>query len=114
MELDFVDLPHYIKIKLLIGDCGFNINEIEGMYLDVIGRNLLKKLYHERNIILAQSNDLLLNSLFLFSIFLYRYHLFYSSCMFVISHYKHSIIHTLLYYVSFVSITIIPDVVAPL
>jgi hypothetical protein len=32
--------------------------EIEGMYLDVIGRNLLKKLYYERNIILAQSNDL--------------------------------------------------------
>jgi hypothetical protein len=28
----------------LIGDCGFYINEIEGMYLDVIGRNLLKKL----------------------------------------------------------------------
>jgi hypothetical protein len=48
----------YIKIKLLIGDCGFYINEIEGMYLDVIGRNLLKKLYHERNIILAQSNVL--------------------------------------------------------
>jgi hypothetical protein len=38
-----VDLPNYIKIKLLIGDCGFYINEIEGMYLDVIGRNLLKK-----------------------------------------------------------------------
>jgi hypothetical protein len=35
-----VDLPNYIKIKLLIGDCGFYINEIEGMYLDVIGRNL--------------------------------------------------------------------------
>jgi hypothetical protein len=34
----------------LIGDCGFYINEIEGMYLDVIGRNLLKKLYHERKI----------------------------------------------------------------
>ena len=50
-----MDLPNYIKIKLLIGDCGFYINEIEGMYLDVIGRNLLKKLYHERNIILAQS-----------------------------------------------------------
>jgi hypothetical protein len=31
------------------------------MYLDVIGRNLLKKLYHERNIILAQSNVLWLN-----------------------------------------------------
>ena len=45
MELDFVDLPNYIKIKLLIGDCGFYINEIEGMYLDVIGRNILKKLY---------------------------------------------------------------------
>jgi hypothetical protein len=28
------------------------------MYLDVIGRNLLKKLYHERNTILAQSNVL--------------------------------------------------------
>jgi hypothetical protein len=55
VELDFVDLPNYIKIKLLIC-CGFYINEIEGMYLDVIGRNLLKKLYHERNIILAQSN----------------------------------------------------------
>jgi hypothetical protein len=39
------------------GDCDFYINEIEGMYL-VIGRNLLKKLYHERNIILAQSNVL--------------------------------------------------------
>jgi hypothetical protein len=36
VELDFVDLPNYIKIKLLIGDCGFYINEIEGMYLDVI------------------------------------------------------------------------------
>ena len=47
-----------MKIKLLIGDCGFYINEIEGMYLDVIGRNLLKKLYHERNTILAQSNVL--------------------------------------------------------
>ena len=58
VELDFVDLPNYIKIKLLIGDCGFYINEIEGMYLDGIGRNLLKKLYHERNIILAQSNVL--------------------------------------------------------
>jgi hypothetical protein len=58
VELDFVDLPNYIKNKLLIGDCGFYINEIEGMYLDVIGRNLLKKLYHERNIILAQSNVL--------------------------------------------------------
>jgi hypothetical protein len=55
VELDFVDLPNYIKIKLLIGDCGFYINEIEGMYLDVIGRNLLKKLYHERNIILAHT-----------------------------------------------------------
>ena len=54
MELDFVDLPNYIKIKLLIGHCGFYINEIE----DVIGRNLLKKLYHERNIILEQSNHL--------------------------------------------------------
>jgi hypothetical protein len=32
VELDFVDLPNYIKIKLLIGDCGFYINEIEGMY----------------------------------------------------------------------------------
>jgi len=32
----------------------FYINEIESMYLDVIGRNLLKKLYHEQNIILAQ------------------------------------------------------------
>jgi predicted house-cleaning NTP pyrophosphatase (Maf/HAM1 superfamily) len=41
----------------LSGDCGFYINEIEGMYLNVIGRNLLK-LYHERNIILAQSNVL--------------------------------------------------------
>jgi hypothetical protein len=51
-------LPNYIKIKLLIGDCGFYINEIEGMYLDVMGRNLLKKSYHERNIILAQSNVL--------------------------------------------------------
>ena len=40
VELDFVDLPNYIKIKLLIGDCGFYVNEIEGMYLDVIGRNL--------------------------------------------------------------------------
>ena len=49
---------NYIKIKLLIGDCGFYIIEIEGMYFDVIGRNLLKKLYHERNIILAQSNVL--------------------------------------------------------
>jgi hypothetical protein len=60
LEFDFVDLPNYIKIKLLIGDCGFYVNEIEGMYLDVIGRNLLKKLYHdhERNIILAQSNVL--------------------------------------------------------
>jgi hypothetical protein len=60
VELDFVDLPNYmyITIKLLIGDCGFYINEIEGMYLDVIERNLLKKLYHERNIILAQSNVL--------------------------------------------------------
>ena len=58
VELDFVDLPNYIKIKLLIGDCGFYINEIEGLYLDVIGRNLLKKLYHERNVILAQSNVL--------------------------------------------------------
>jgi hypothetical protein len=57
VELDFVDLSNYIKIKLLIC-CGFYINEIEGMYLDVIGRNLLKKLYHERNIILAQSNVL--------------------------------------------------------
>jgi hypothetical protein len=45
-----------MKIKLLIGDCGFYINEIEG--IDVIGRNLLKKLYHERNIILAQSDVL--------------------------------------------------------
>jgi hypothetical protein len=26
VELDFVDLPNYIKIKLLIGDCGFYIN----------------------------------------------------------------------------------------
>jgi hypothetical protein len=43
VELDFVDLLNYMKIKLLTGDCGFNINEIEGMYLDVIGRNLLKK-----------------------------------------------------------------------
>jgi hypothetical protein len=48
----------YIKIKLLIGDCGFYIIEIEGMYFDVIRRNLLKKLYYERNIILAQSNVL--------------------------------------------------------
>ena len=55
VEPDFVDLPHYIKIKLLIGDCGCYINEIEGMHLDVTGRNLLKKIYHERNIILAQS-----------------------------------------------------------
>jgi hypothetical protein len=47
VELDFVDLPNYIKIKLFIGDCGFYINEIEGMYLDVIGRNLLKKLYNK-------------------------------------------------------------------
>jgi hypothetical protein len=39
----------YITIKLLIGDCGFYINEIEGMYLDVIERNLLKKLYHEKS-----------------------------------------------------------------
>ena len=45
------------KIELLSGDCGFYINEIEGMYLDVIGRNLLK-LYHERDIILAQSTVL--------------------------------------------------------
>jgi hypothetical protein len=58
VEFDFVDLPNYIKVKLLIGDCGFYINEIEGMHLDVIGRNLLKKLYHGRNIILAQSNVL--------------------------------------------------------
>ena len=58
VEFYFVELPNYIKIKLLIGDCGFYINEIEGMCLDVIGRNLLKKLYHERNIILAQSNVL--------------------------------------------------------
>ena len=43
-----MDLPNYTKIKLLIGDCGFYINEIEGMYLNVIGRNL----------ILAQSNVL--------------------------------------------------------
>jgi hypothetical protein len=55
VKLDFVDLPNYIKAKLLIG---FYINEIEGLYLDVIGRNLLKKLYHERNIILALSNVL--------------------------------------------------------
>jgi hypothetical protein len=48
VELDFVDLPNYTKIKWLIGDCGFYINEIEGMYLNVIGRNL----------ILAQSNVL--------------------------------------------------------
>jgi hypothetical protein len=27
VELDFVDLPNYIKIKLLIEDCGFYINE---------------------------------------------------------------------------------------
>ena len=58
VELDFVDLPNYIKIKFLIGDCGFYIIEIEGMYFDVIRRNLLKKLYYERNIILAQSNVL--------------------------------------------------------
>jgi hypothetical protein len=61
VELDFVDLPNYIKIKLLIGDCGFYINEIKGMYLDVIGRNLLKKLYHERNIIMqdkTRGNDI--------------------------------------------------------
>jgi hypothetical protein len=37
-----------IQLKWLIGDCGFYINEIEGMYLNVIGRNL----------ILAQSNVL--------------------------------------------------------
>ena len=53
-----MDLRNLKKIKLLIGDCGFYIYEIEGMYLDVIGRHLLKKLYHERNIILAQSNVL--------------------------------------------------------
>ena len=41
VELDFVDLPNYTKIKWLIGDCGFYINEIEGMYLNVIGRNLV-------------------------------------------------------------------------
>ena len=58
MELDFLDLPNFIKIKLLIGDCGFYINRIEGMYLDVIGRNLLNKLYHEINIISAQSDFL--------------------------------------------------------
>ena len=58
MEFGFVSLPNYIKVKLLSGDCGFYIDEIEGMYLDVIGKNLLKKLYHERNIILEQSNDL--------------------------------------------------------
>ena len=29
VEFNFVDLPNYIKIKLLIGDCGFYINEIE-------------------------------------------------------------------------------------
>jgi hypothetical protein len=43
VELDCVDLPNYKQIKLLIGDCGFYVNEIEDMYLDVIGRNLLKK-----------------------------------------------------------------------
>ena len=43
VELDLVDLPNYIKNKLLIGDSGFYINEIESMYLDVIGRNPLKK-----------------------------------------------------------------------
>ena len=37
VELDFVDLPNFIKIKLLTGDCGFYINEMEGMYSDVIG-----------------------------------------------------------------------------
>jgi hypothetical protein len=47
VELDFMDLPYYIKIKLLIGDCGFYINEIEGMYLDVIGRNLLDTMLHK-------------------------------------------------------------------
>jgi hypothetical protein len=40
------------------------------MYLDVIGRNILKKLYHERNIILVQSNVLWLNSCFFFLLFL--------------------------------------------
>lgn len=56
MDLDFLDLPNFIKIKLLIGDCGFYINRIEGMYLDVIGINLLKKLYNEINIISSQSD----------------------------------------------------------
>ena len=58
VELDFVDLHIYIKIKLLIGDCDFSMNEIEGMYLDVTLRNLLKKSYYERSITLAQSNVL--------------------------------------------------------
>jgi hypothetical protein len=43
---------------MLIGDCSFYLNEIEGMYLDVIKRNLLKKFYQQRTIILAQSNVL--------------------------------------------------------
>jgi hypothetical protein len=52
------DITRGNDINLLLHYSGFYINEIDGMYLDVIGRNLLKKLYHERNIILAQSNVL--------------------------------------------------------
>jgi hypothetical protein len=44
-----VGLPNYIKVKLLIGDCGFYIDEIEGMYLDVIGRNLLTNYLSKAN-----------------------------------------------------------------
>ena len=84
VELDCVDLPNYKKIKLLIGDCGFYINEIEGMYLDVIGRNLLKKLYHGRNIILAQSNVLWLKSCFFFSvIFIDKTCFIYHVCLYL-------------------------------
>jgi hypothetical protein len=36
VEFYFVELPNYIKIKLLIVYCDLYINEIEGMYLDVI------------------------------------------------------------------------------
>jgi len=45
-----VTLSNFIfkKIKLLIGGCGFYINEIKDMYLDVIKRNI-KKLYRENH-----------------------------------------------------------------
>ena len=54
--LNFMELPSLVKLKLLIGDCGYLVNNDVGVFFDDIGKKMIKALFNERRSIVDNTD----------------------------------------------------------